>query len=437
MNKILIIIRREYLTRVKRKMFFITTLLIPLLFVGFVSVVTIVSMKDADHQTMVVHDESGFFQDKMKTDSSSNYTLVYGLPQKGENNESFLKRMQGDILVRIFPFKENKMDSVILYNDGGISISAKSYIENKLNDIYIVKQMEEAGINKSKIDSINNSSIQIASRDIKDGKETSTEMAMAIASVTGILMYIIIFIYGAGVMRGVMEEKTNRIAEVIISSVKPFQLMMGKIIGIGMVGLTQFLIWFVFIGSIKFILPLFFPQLHLGGASAVMSNPDMQRQMAEVASDSGAAVWQELQNLPWLTIISCFIIYFLGGYFIYASLFAAVGSLVNEDPQEAQQLTLPITMPIIFGFIIMQSAIKDPNSSMAVFGSIFPLTSPIVMMARLPYHPPVWQIALSIFLLIAGFVFFTWIGAKIYRTGILLYGKRTTWKEVIKWLRKS
>lgn len=437
MNKTWIIIQREYITRVKRKMFLITTLLIPLLFVGLISSMTYFSAKNKDHQTMIVQDQSGYFKEKMNPDSNSAYTILYGTPQPNENNETFLKRMKGDILVNIFPFHEGKMDSVILYNDGGISISAKSYIEEKLNAAYTMKQMEDAGINKSKIDSINNNTINMVSRDIKDGKETSTEMAMMIASFTGILMYIIIFIYGAGVMRGVMEEKTNRIAEVIISSVKPFQLMMGKIIGIGMVGLTQFLIWIIFVGSIKFIIPLFFPQLHMSGGSALMSDPEMQKQVTQVATDAGPAFFQELQNLPWLTIITCFIFYFLGGYFIYASMFAAVGSLVNEDPQEAQQLTFPITMPIIIGFVIMQAAIKDPNSSLAVFGSIFPLTSPIVMMARLPYHPPLWQIGLSFLLLIVGFIFFTWLSAKIYRTGILLYGKRTTWKEVIKWLRKS
>jgi ABC-2 type transport system permease protein len=292
--------------------------------------------------------------------------------------------------------------------------------------------MQDEGIDKDKIDSINNSSIRLKSFDLKNNQETSSEIATMIGYVTGFLIYIVILIYGMGVMRGVMEEKTNRIAEVIISSVRPFQLMMGKIVGIALVGLTQFLLWLILTGSLQFLLPLFIPELRQ--AIHPSSAADMDA-MSKVPTSELAGIFNSLSNQHWSLILSCFLFYFLGGYFLYAAMFAAVGSLVNEDQQEAQQMTIPITMPIILGFFIMTSAIKDPNSTLAIFGSMFPLTSPIVMMARIPYGVPAWQIAISMLLLVAGFVLMTWLSAKIYRTGILMYGKKASWKEVIKWMR--
>jgi ABC-2 type transport system permease protein len=208
--------------------------------------------------------------------------------------------------------------------------------------------------------------------------------------------------------------------------------MMGKIVGIALVGLTQFLLWLILTGSLQFLLPLFIPELRQ--AIHPSSAADMDA-MSKVPTSELAGIFNSLSNQHWSLILSCFLFYFLGGYFLYAAMFAAVGSLVNEDQQEAQQMTIPITMPIILGFFIMTSAIKDPNSTLAIFGSMFPLTSPIVMMARIPYGVPAWQIAISMLLLVAGFVLMTWLSAKIYRTGILMYGKKASWKEVIKWMR--
>jgi ABC-2 type transport system permease protein len=234
-----------------------------------------------------------------------------------------------------------------------------------------------------------------------------------------------------------MEEKTNRIAEVIISSVKPFQLMMGKIIGIALVGLTQFMMWIVLMLMLQLLLPLFIPGLTEVLHSGVNMPSEMQTSMSGLSTPENMGVIKAFMNQNWGLIFASFLFYFLGGYFLYASMFAAVGSLVNEDPQEAQQLTIPVTMPIILGFVIMATSVKDPNSTLSVFGSLFPLTSPIVMLARIPYGVPAWQLILSMVLLIGGFVFMTWLSAKIYRTGILLYGKKPSWKEVIKWIRYS
>ena len=260
------------------------------------------------------------------------------------------------------------------------------------------------------------------------GKKSEAILAYGVSFACGILIYMMMIIYGTQVMRGVMEEKTNRIAEVIISSVKPFQLMMGKILGIGAVGLTQFAIWIVLVFMMQMALPLIFPDM----LQQLNSSAEMGGKAAMAAS-----ITQGFASLPLLKIGVSFLFYFLAGYLTYASLFAAVGSVVSEDQQEAQQLMFPILMPIILGFVIMTKAINEPNSSLAVFGSLFPLTSPIVMMGRITYEIPAWQMILSVLLLIACFLFFTWITGKIYRTGILMYGKKPSWKEMIKWAFKK
>jgi ABC-2 type transport system permease protein len=324
-----------------------------------------------------------------------------------------------------------------MYKEGGVSLLAKNFIGDELDAQYQIRLLESAGIDKVQIDSINSRSLQLRSYDLDNNKETNSEISSGIGYVMGFLIYIIIFIYGAGVMRGVMEEKTNRIAEVIVSSVKPFQLMMGKIIGIGFVGLTQFGLWAFLMLLLNIALPFLIPGMSDNIPSAMPMTPDVQTTMQTIDDNDKLKLFNAIKDQNWGVILSCFLFYFLGGYFLYAAMFAAVGSLVNEDPQEAQQLTIPITMPIIFGFIIMATSVNDPHSNLSVFGSLFPLTSPIVMMARIPYGVPIWQLILSMGLLVLGFVIMTWLSAKIYRTGILLYGKKVTWKEVLKWIRYS
>jgi ABC-2 type transport system permease protein len=267
---------------------------------------------------------------------------------------------------------------------------------------------------------------------LKNGKEEKKSVAgvaTAVAFACGMLIYIIMLIYGTMVMRGVMEEKISRIAEVMVSSVKPFQLMMGKIIGIGAVGLTQFAIWIVLIVGLQLLLPLFFPAFDM---SALPQPGQVPGGVAESTS-MFATMRTGLHSVPWGLIIFCFIFYFIGGYLLYASLFAAIGSVVSEDQNEAQSMVFPVMMPIVLGFVIMTRAIAEPNSPLAIFGSIFPLTSPVVMMGRIMYNVPVSQLIISMLLLILGFLFFAWLTAKIYRTGILLYGKKVTWKEMIRW----
>jgi len=436
MNKVWLIIRREYLTRVSKKSFLVTTILIPILIFGLMAMMIYLSLRSEQTQRIAVLDDSGMFVHRLDSTSSS-YSFLYTQRQNGESNQALLDRTESDILLQIYPGMADMPDSVLLFKKGGVSLSAKEFIEDELNTQFRIRLMEQAGIHQEQIDSINQTSIRMKSYDLENNQETHSEIASGIGYLMGFLIYIIIFVYGAGVMRGVMEEKTNRIAEVIVSSVKPFQLMMGKIIGIGLVGLTQFGIWMVLMSALQLLLPLLVPGLTTGLQAGAPLAPEMQTAVAEMGNRDKLELYQAIMGQNWPLIIGCFLFYFLGGYLLYAAMFAAVGSLVNEDPQEAQQLTIPITMPIIFGFIIMATSVKDPNSGLSVFGSLFPLTSPIVMLARIPYGVPVWQLLLSMALLVAGFLLLTWVSAKIYRTGILLYGKKVSWKEVLKWLRYS
>jgi ABC-2 type transport system permease protein len=274
----------------------------------------------------------------------------------------------------------------------------------------------------------------------KNSKASSQGLSYGIGYACGFLIYMLTFIYGAAVMRGVMEEKTSRVAEVIVSSVKPFPLMLGKIIGIGAVGLTQFLLWIGLIVVLAGVAQAFIPHDVLSEVSQLQQANVMSNASAIQTSDAARQIFelkQSVANANWLLIIGCFIYYFLGGYLFYASLFAAVGSVVNEDPQEAQSLLLPISMPIIFSFIIMTIAAQDPDGSLSVWASMIPFSSPIMMMARIPYGVPggvpYWQLLLSMGLLAAGFLFTTWMAGKIYRTGILMYGKKPSWKTMWKW----
>jgi ABC-2 type transport system permease protein len=260
-------------------------------------------------------------------------------------------------------------------------------------------------------------------------KDEKSGTAFAVGYASSFLIYVTILIYGMMVMRGVSEEKTNRVAEIIISSVKPFQLMMGKIIGIGAVGLTQFFMWLVLVIVFVSALFMFLP-------------PELLHEAGKQASEPKAAAIQSgLSSINLPLIIFCFLFYFVFGYLFYASLFAAVGSAAGEDAQDTQSLVLPVTMPIILAIVIMTQVINNPTSSMATWSSLVPFFSPIVMMARIPFGVPstvpLWELLSSMVLLVAGFFFTTWLSSKIYRTGILLYGKKITWKEMWKWTLRS
>ena len=430
MNKIGLIISREYFTRVKKKSFLITTILVPLVIIGFYAAIIAITISGgSDKQSIAVLDEANLFEGKIDIkDKSIGFTFI-----KNETEKDFVKKYkdQGYNSFLFIPaFDIQNPEKFVLHSQSAASLSTSSSLERIINKAIEDKRLIAQGIDPKKYEAIA-ADISLGNTiDTKEGgKKSMAGVAYGVSFACGILIYMMMIIYGTQVMRGVTEEKTNRIAEVVVSSVKPFQLMMGKIIGIGAVGLTQFAIWIVLMFMMQLAIPLIFPDLFTH-VNATANNPATTSMIAEVT--------QGLSSLPILKIALSFLFYFLGGYLTYASLFAAIGSVVSEDQQEAQQLVFPVLMPIILGFVIMMKAINEPNSNLAIFGSIFPLTSPIVMMGRITYDIPLWQMAVSMILLVGCFLFFTWITAKIYRTGILMYGKKPSWKEMIKWgFRKS
>ncbi len=427
-NKTALIIGREYFTRVKKKSFLLTTILVPVVMIAFYAIIIAVTIKGSTQKTKIaVIDEAGLLAD---TSRRLNNDMVF---IKNETENSFVKKYQQqgyDAFLYIPIFELSDAKNFKLHTAASASITLMNSIEKKLNKAIENKRLIAQGINKEAYEKINSDvDVENSIDTDKGSKKSVAGIAYVVSFICGMLIYIMMIIYGTQVMRGVMEEKTNRIAEVVISSVKPFQLMLGKILGIGAVGLTQFIIWIVLMIALQGLLPLFFPDAVHQMTTAATGG--------EGASSKMGVLFQGISSLPLFKIGLSFLFYFIGGYLTYASLFAAVGSMATDDQQDTQQLIFPILMPIILGFVIMTKAINDPQSGLAIFGSLFPLTSPIVMMGRITYDVPLWQMATSILLLIGCFIFFAWLTGKIYRTGILMYGKKPGWKEMLKWVVKG
>lgn len=440
MSKVGLIIKREYLSRVRKKTFILTTILTPLLFIGLIAAVTFITIKNVRNEKVAVIDTNGILKSSLSGGESVSYEF-----RNDADTGNYKKK--GFTAILFAPHSGiNQTDNFKLVSEKSLSRMANSRIDKDISRALENNMIsQELKIDPLVIDSIKNRANEIKIEAVKKdelGKLNTSnfDLASGIGYLTAFLIYITLFIYGVMVMRGVMEEKTNRIAEVMISSVKPFQLMLGKIIGIGAVGLTQFLIWIILLVSLSAMLGSMVPPDVLQQVQQSGGEMPASMQQASGAAKSFAQVQSQLSTINWFLVIPSFLFYFLGGYLFYASLFAAVGSTVNEDAQDAQSLSFPITLPIILAIIIMINAINDPSSSLAVWSSIIPFFSPIVMMARIPFGVPdtvpYWQLGLSMILLILGFLFTTWLSAKIYRTGILLYGKKPTWKEMIKWIRR-
>jgi len=430
MNKIWLVIKREYLTRVRNKTFLLSTILLPLVMVLFISGSVFFAAKSEGKKKIAVEDKQSELANFLKSDSSKmEFTFNTGV-----DTSNFAEKGYDGFLYAV----DSSGRHFLLKTVKAASNETMDRLKNKLNSAYISNKLLEKNISIEQIDSINSASASYYTVDNTDEKNKNVNAAIntGIGFTTGIIIYITMFVFGAMVMRGVMEEKTTRIAEVIISSVKPFQLMMGKIIGIGAVGLTQLLLWIILIFLISTAAFTFLPHDILQQVKDIQSNPGVMTSNPGQFSAAAKGL-ANLTNLNWPLIVGFFLFYFIGGYLFYSALFAAVGSVINEDPQEAQSLMFPIMMPIVFGFIIMSTNIDKPDSPVMVWASIIPFTSPIVMMGRLASSPPFWQLAVSMISLIVGFIFTTWAAAKIYRTGILLYGKKGSWKEMIKWIRRS
>lgn len=441
MNKIPLIIKREYLSRVRKKTFILSTILTPLLFALVIGVVVFITVKNISHEKVAVVDPNGYLKSNLESSKIVSYTFATGV-----DTANFAAKGYSAILLAP-QTGANQTSNFKLITEKSMNRFANDQIEKDISrslENNLISQ--ELKIDPKRIDSLKEKASAVSIDSEKRGEggtlnKSSFNVANGIGYATGFLIYITLFIYGAMVMRGVMEEKTNRIAEVIISSVRPFQLMIGKILGIGAVGLTQFLIWIILISGISMLLTAMIPSDILLQAQQTGQQIPGSGGGGSEALRNIAQAQSSLSSINWGLVVFCFIFFFFGGYLFYAALFAAVGSAVNEDPQDAQSLMMPITLPIVLAIIIMINAINDPSGPLATWSSIIPFFSPIVMMARIPFGVPdtvpYWQLGLSMALLVLGFLFTTWLSARIYRTGILMYGKKPTLKEMAKWIRRG
>ncbi|MDD4921161.1 MAG: ABC transporter permease [Bacteroidales bacterium] len=457
MSKLGLIIEREYLSRVRKKTFIILTILTPLLLAALVAVPLLLSfIKGSEVRKIAVSDHSGLYFPRLE---SNDQYLFVPATDSFETYKQHIKDHQG-IYAYLVINGNLSSDSaqVAFYSGKQIEMELKGYVTHQLENMVRDDKINSYNIpGLKKI--IEDSNPKISLNTIKwdengDEKESSSELAMFIGMLCTMIIYIFIFAYGAMVMNGVIEEKTNRIVEVIISSVKPFELMMGKIIGIALVGLTQVLLWVVLIGGILVITgvtvkdslsPEKMEQISTGMATSQGMHPEslssMQmtntQDMTNTENESGPdinEIYQMISNINLGEICFWFILYFLGGYLLYASLFAAVGSAIDSQ-EDAAQFTMPLTIPVLFALYAGIYSASNPDGPLAMWCSMIPFTSPIVMMVRLPFGVPWWQLLLSFGLLIITFVLTTKFAAKIYRTGILMYGKKVSYKELWKWLK--
>ncbi|MDD5184916.1 MAG: ABC transporter permease [Paludibacter sp.] len=439
MSKISLIIKREYTTRVMKKSFIILTFLTPILFAGMIMVpLWLSSIKDSAKKNIVVIDHTNKYREVLKNSEDYTFDFVDKPAEEIRKNNAKSEGFAALLVITDDLAKDPK--AVSLYSDEQVNMELKNYVAKLLNNYveqeklaaYQIPNLKEM-VEKSRAD-INITTIKWG----ENGQEKvgSAELALVIGMISAFMIYMFIVIYGAQVMSGVVQEKTSRIVEVIISSVKPFELMMGKIIGIAMVGLTQFFLWMVFTVIISTVVGSF-----IGGSvdvNALQQANSMGMGAGSVSSTDTQNIVREVYGLlsgfDFAQIVVLFVIYFLGGYLLYASLFAAVGSAVDSET-DTQQFSLPLTLPIIFAIYAAIYSAQNPDGPLAFWCSMVPFTSPIVMMVRLPFGVPAWQIILSLSILILSFIGSTWMAGKIYRTGILMYGKKVTWKEMWKWLR--
>lgn len=437
MSKLLLIIKREFIAKVRNKSFIVMTFLSPLLFVGIAVFVGYLSTMKADTKRIAIHDETGLFvnefQSLNKNEAEYKYLDLTAIDVKSLKDSITKESFEGLLFIPKVA-NDKELESTIQF------ISAESpslsFIEN-IQDI-IAKKLTKENFDKANLDTtaIKNAESKVVITLAKASGEQSVkglnEMKIAIGGAFGYLIMMFIIIYGNMVMRSVIEEKTNRIVEIIISSVKPFQLMMGKIIGTSLAGLLQFFIWAI-IGLSMMLVASYFLGLETCPAPKLPSDA-MQTAHQQMTGTAQMYV-QELWNLPIATILISFVIYFIGGYFLYSSFYASIGAAVDNET-DSQQFLLPIIMPLVLAvYIGFFTVINDPHGTIATVFSMIPLTSPIVMLMRIPFGVPWWQLVLSISILFSTFFFVVWFASKIYRVGILMYGKKPSWKELYKWLK--
>ena len=435
MNKIGLIIRREYFTRVKKRSFIIMTFLGPLLIAAVYIIPILLALHgDNEKRTIAVVDQSHWFERQFV--STENQTFIRLDDIDIDSTKKLVQEGFFDIALYIPETQLNIPSSAVVYSMKQVPMSVEEHIKDVMKNEVQVQKLIASGVDPDILESIKTHiNLTVIRMDEEGGeKETFTEIQFVLGMILAVLIYVFIMLFGGQVMQGVTEEKSSRIVEVIVSSVKPFQLMMGKIIGVSLVALTQFVMWIMLTGII-----------YVGFSAAMgITHPEAISQgtvMAQEISSSNIMDNEAVQDvlnivhsIDFGTIIVSFIVFFLLGYLLYATMFAAIGSIV-ENNTDSQQFTLPVTVPLIIAMISAIYIVNDPDGSLAVWLSMIPLTSPVVMMVRIPFGIPIWQVVVSALILAGSFVGMTWVAAKIYRTGILMYGKKPTYKEIFKWLK--
>ncbi len=427
MNKIGLIIQREYLTRVRKKSFIIMSIIGPLLF-GLLMVIPIwLASRESDEKVIEILDESGYFKDKIEDTGVVSFTYLDKTIEDAKND---LSANDSYGLLYIPKLDLDHPEGITFFAEKNPSIEIQLSLERLLKSKIESIKLDNSGIDKEKLDKIKTEiDLNIINLTDKGEKEGNVGVATATGYFAGVLIYFFVFLYGIQTLRGVIEEKTSRIVEIIISSVRPFQLMMGKIIGIGAVGLTQFLLWVILTVIIYQGVFIFYDndlgnsnQIEMVGNAQEMPNGDVD--MPEI--------FKQINTINFPVLLSTFLFYFLAAYLFYGSLFAAVGSAVDNDA-DAQQFQLPITLPLFLSIVLLAAILRDPHGDLAFWASIIPFTSPVVMMMRIPFDPPVWQIVLSMVCMVLGFIFTTWLAGRIYRIGILMHGAKVNYKILAKW----
>lgn len=447
MRKIRLIILREYITRVRKRSFIIMSILGPILFASMMVIPAwLAQMEETDLKKFAVIDSSNVFTGVIPDTEYLKFEYLDNV------RLSVLKDNFDELgyygILYIAPIVTYDPNSVVLYSRKQPNFGTKEHISNYLENFIRDQKLKTYNIEdldtilKSVKTTVNVRTIKLS--EAGEERESSTGISMALGYISGFMMYLFLILLGTQVMRGVVEEKTNRIVEIIISSLKPFQLMMGKIIGIALVGLTQIVFWTISTWILVMLAQaIFFPEFNLTPTEQVAVQDVMSSQPVDDAVPAGSEEMAELKtalstlkNINFTVMIGSFLFYFLGGFLLYSAMFAAIGAAVNEET-ETQQFVFPVMLPLILAIVILFSIINTPESPVAFWFSIIPFTSPIVMMARIPFGVPIHEVILSAALLVGTFIGMVWLAGKIYRTGILMYGKKTSWKEMWKWVRYS
>lgn len=453
MNKVLLVIQREYFTRFKKTSFWILTIVVPILLAVVYAIPIFLATRPLEHSHVLIVDDTGLFQGQFRSGRDISYH------EAGSIDYARRQLQQYDSLDAIvyIPARETTLprDAYLFYRSDMPALNVQTDAQNQLQEILRNRILLDVhGLTPEDYTLLTSTHIKLRTQDIETGRDGFLQVKIAVGIILAMLVFIAVFMFGSQVMRGVMEEKTSRIVEVIVCSVKPFQLMMGKVVGIGLVGLTQFALWVLLAGALVMGVQLTHADLFQQaterhsqteiaskGTEATYQYQTEQERAAQYQAGEGIDnsiqdLIEGLTGINFAMIIFLFLFYFVFGYLLYASLFAAAGSLVDNET-DSQQFTIPLTIPLILTILLLPSMIGQPSGSISVWLSIIPFTSPVAMLMRIPFGVPVWQVVLSMLLLLATFPLCIWAAARVYRSAILRYGQKASWRDVWRLLKRD